>query len=169
MVIGGRNDEGELSNIEVVSLQNEDVNCNPQQLPYGVTGHSSVYLPSLKGVVTCGGYDEYFNRTSKCIVQSKVNFSTNFASMNTSREDFAMVSNGQKIFSFGGYASMWDMETIDIEGGKWVVEKMPFVVRNHCVVRVHESIIITGGTDFTKLDEVSKHENIFLKDKNFYL
>ena len=33
MVIGGRNDEGVLSNIEVVSLQNEDVSCNPQHLP----------------------------------------------------------------------------------------------------------------------------------------
>ena len=161
MVIGGRNDEGVLSNIEVVSLQNEEISCNPQHLPYGVSDHSSVYLPSVKGVATCGGWDENANRISKCIVQSKgIKYSTHFASMNKSREDFGMVSNGQKIFSFGGYGSMWDMETIVIEGGKWFVEKMPFNVQSHCVVKAHERIIITGGKDFTNFDKVNKPENI---------
>lgn len=167
MVIGGRNDEGVLSNIEVVSLQNENVSCNPKNLPYGVSDHSSAYLPSVQGVVTCGGWDENANRISKCIVQSKgIKFSTHFASMNKSREEFGMVSNGEKIFSFGGYGSMWDMETIFIEGhGPWVVEKIPFNVQSHCVVRVHERIMITGGIDFTNFDKVSKPENIFLSPK----
>ena len=174
MVIGGRNEDGVLSNIEAVSLQNEDFSCNPQHLPYGVADHSSVHVPSLKGVLTCGGWDENLDGimrppdATKCVLQTKDKAPTLFASMNKGREDFGMVSNGQKIFSFGGYGRDLDMETIGMKGGQWEIESMPFNVNHHCVVRVQERIIITGGMDFTNFDEVSKPENIFLKDKNFF-
>ena len=67
-----------------------------------------------------------------------------------------MVTNGNEIFSFGGYPDgLNTMEKIDVtnENRSWVQQEMPFSVVAHCAVIVDSRIILSGGKD--ENDEVS--------------
>ena len=140
------------SNIEVIDLKNDESNCYPQSLPYKVFLHSSVYSPFLKGVVTCGGNDDDWTDLSKCI-ETKLNGSIAFPSMNLIRTRLTLTSISNYIFAIGGFArSRWKvatMETINLETDRqWSLQKIPFAVYSHCTVTLGNKIIVTGGEDY---------------------
>ena len=90
MIIGGYSSDstqygGYLSDIEAVSIDGDNVNCDPTDLPYKVDSHSSVYSSVLAAIVTCGGVDDNYNFLSKCILQGKGNESNQFPSLNSRR------------------------------------------------------------------------------------
>ena len=163
MVIGGSNNFKAISNIEIVNPQDEKFNCNSSDYPYRIYGHASTYVPSLQGTVTCGGYNENGNRHTMCFIQRKGGTLTQLANMNTARVEFGMVSNGGQIFAIGGYGGWWNMETFNIDNGKWIEEDLPFKVRMHCVVTIHRNIVVTGGVDLH--GKVSKYTSKLIGSK----
>ena len=147
-MIGGFKPEA-CNDIEAISLDEDVANCNPTDLPYKVSGHSSVYSPVVEGIVTCGGADGMtFDTLSKCILQRKRNNSNQFPSLNSKREEFSLTAISNKIFAIGGYPNRNTMETINLHtDGQWKKEKLPFSVRYHCSVGLGNNIIVTGGKD----------------------
>ena len=75
LVIIGGFVRGVLSDIEALSLDKDNINCDPTDLQYKVCSHASAYTPILNGFLTCGGIDENYNYLSKCILQRKENYS----------------------------------------------------------------------------------------------
>ena len=59
VLIGGGGTRSYLSDIEAVSIDDDNINCEPTDLPYKVTDHASVYTPVLDGILTCGGFSFY--------------------------------------------------------------------------------------------------------------
>ena len=155
MIIGGYSSDstqygGYLSDIEAVSIDGDNVNCDPTDLPYKVDSHSSVYSSVLAAIVTCGGVDDNYNFLSKCILQGKGNESNQFPSLIVERRDFSLTAISNKIFAIGGYPT-WNtkMETINLNTAdkKWKEEEIPFSVAHHCSVGLGNNIIVTGGSD----------------------
>ena len=151
MIIGGWNSyRGPtfLSDIEAVNLYEDDMNCDPTDLPYKVYGHASVYSSVLEASVTCGGY-EYWNELSKCILQTKRNELNQFPSLISKRAGLSLTAISNKIFAIGGYPNWNTMETINLNTAdrQWKKEKLPFSVYYHCSVGLGNRIIVTGGRD----------------------
>ena len=145
-----------VSDIEAVSLGGDDINCDPTDLPYNVSGHASVYTPVLDGILTCGGEDEIWNALSKCILQRKGNESNHFPALNSKRYDLSLTSISDTIYAIGGFLNENTMETINLNTDKqWKQEELPFSVKYHCSVRLGNKIIVTGGWD-CKYGNVSK-------------
>ena len=136
-----------ISNAQLISMEREN-NCFTHDLSYRVSGHASVYVPILRGIVTCGGLHKS-NETGKCIIQSKGNVSTYFPSMNSERSNFGIISVGKQIFAIGGEPNRSSMEIIDvtIKNGQWKQQAIPFGVSYHCVVKFEKTLILTGGYD----------------------
>ena len=148
MIIGGWNG-GYLSDIEAVSLNEDDINCDPTDLPYKVNNHASVYSSVLEASVTCGGVDENGNHLSKCILQTKGNVSNQFPSLISKRWGLSLTAISNNIFAIGGLLNENTMETIDLNATdrKWKTEELPFSVYYHCSVGLGNNIIVTGGKD----------------------
>ena len=147
MLIGGYGG-GALSNIEVVSLDDDSINCDPTDLPYKVEGHASVYTPVLDGLLTCGGKDKNGNALSKCILQRKENESNHFPALISKRLGLSLTSISDTIYAIGGYPNKNTMETINLNTDKqWKKEELPFSVAAHCSVRLGNKIIVAGGSD----------------------
>ena len=147
MIIGGWNG-GYLSDIEAVSLNEDDINCDPTDLPYKVAGHASVYNPVLDGILTCGGADENRNPLTKCILQRKGNESNHFPALNSKRYRLSLTSTADTMYAIGGNPNMNTMETINLNTDKqWKQEKLPFSVSWHCSVGLGNKIILAGGLD----------------------
>ena len=147
MIIGGYGD-GFLSNIEAVNLDDDNLNCDPTDLPYKVEGHASVYTPVLDGILTCGGEDENGHGLSKCVLQRKGNESNHFPALNSKRYGLSLTSISDTIYAISGYPNYNTMETINLNSGKqWKQEELPFSVSWHCSVKLGNKIIVTGGTD----------------------
>ena len=145
MIIGGYN-RGILSDIEAVSIDENDINCDPTDLPYKVAGHASVYNPVLDGILTCGGADENRNPLTKCILQTKGNESNQFPSLNSKRHGLSLTAISNKIFAIGGFPNSNTMETMNLNTDRqWKKEELPFSVFGHCSVALGNKIIITGG------------------------
>ena len=148
MIIGGWNG-GYLSDIEAVSLNEDDINCDPTDLPYKVNNHASVYSSVLEASVTCGGVDENGNHLSKCILQTKGNDSNQFPSLISKRWGLSLTAISNNIFAIGRLLNENTMETIDLNATdrKWKTEELPFSVYYHCSVGLGNNIIVTGGKD----------------------
>ena len=156
MIIGGYRYPNYLSDIEAVNLEDDNINCDPTDLPYKVAGHASVYTPVLDGILTCGGEDENRNYLSKCILQRKGNESNHFPALNSKRYDLSLTSISDTIYAIGGFLNENTMETINLNTDKqWKQEELPFSVKYHCSVRLGNKIIVTGGWD-CKYGNVSK-------------
>ena len=157
-MIGGYG-RGKLSDIEAVSLDDDNINCDPTDLPYKVSSHASVYTPVLDGILTCGGWDENYNYLSKCILQRKGNDSNQFPALNSKRFGFYLTSISDTIYAIGGRPNENTMETINLNTDKqWKQEDLPFSVFAHCSVGLGNKIIVTGGWD-----ENGKVSKIILK------
>ena len=150
MIFGGYSSPDHLSDIEVVNLDDDNINCDPTDLPYKVAEHASVYTPVLDGILTCGGYNEdwYYLYLSKCILQRKGNESHHFPELNSKREEFSLTSISDTIYAIGGTLNENTMETINLNTDKqWKQEELPFSVVAHCSVGLGNMIIVTGGRD----------------------
>ena len=144
-IVGG---SGFLSDIEAVNLDDDNINCDPTDLPYKVVWHKSVYSPILDGVLTCGGRDANWNYLSKCILQRKGNDSNHFPPLNSKRSEFSLTSISDTIYAIGGDPNLNTMETINLKTDKqWKQEELPFLVFEHCSVGLGNKIIVTGGFD----------------------
>merc|ERR1719400_647713 len=147
VIIGGRN-RGHLSDIEAVSLEDNNINCDPTDLPYKVDLHASVYTPVLDGILTCGGIDPIHKHLSKCILQRKGNDSNHFPALNSKRYGLSLTSISDTIYAIGGYPNKNTMETINLNTDKqWKQEGLPFSVSRHCSVGLGNKVIVTGGSD----------------------
>ena len=148
MIIGGSRYANYLSDIEAVSLEDDNLNCDPTDLPYKVYGHASVYSSVLEASVTCGGY-RYGNTLSKCILQTKRNESNQFPSLISKRSGLSLTAISNKIFAIGGTPNRNTMETINLNSAdrQWKKEELPFSVYDHCSVGLGNKIIVTGGWD----------------------
>ena len=135
-----------LSNIELIGLQNDNVNCDPPDLPYVVGRHSTV--ASEQGLITCGGWDGS-NYLSKCHLQHKNGSTTSLPSMQFERHSFGMVIISDVIYVIGGWPSTTKMETMNLKtDNRWTVHDLPFDVMDHCVTRVGENkVVVIGGYD----------------------
>ena len=148
MVIIGGYGGGKLSDIEAVSLDDDDINCDPTDLPYKVSSHASVYTPVLDGILTCGGVDANLNDLSKCFLQRKGNDSNHFPALNSKRSGLSLTSISDTIYAIGGFPNKNTMETINLNTDKqWKQVELPFSVYGHCSVRLGNKIIVTGGRD----------------------
>ena len=149
MIIGGNEWGRYLSDIEAVSIDEDDINCDPTDLPYKVGYHASVYSSVLEASVTCGGVDENWNTLSKCILQTKRNESNQFPSLISKRKYLSLTAISNKIFAIGGYPNENTMETINLNTAdrQWKKENLPFSVYDHCSVVLGNKIIVTGGED----------------------
>ena len=159
--MGGWN-RGYLSDIEAVNLEDDDINCDPTDLPYKVNYHASVYSSVLEASVTCGGYGNW-NTLSKCILQTKRNESNQFPSLISKRNGLSLIAIANKILAIGGYPDIdGTMETINLNTAdrQWKKEEIPFSVYHHCSVGLGNNIIVTGGRD--RYWNVSKTILIFL-------
>ena len=172
MIIGGQSRDY-LSDIEAVSFDDDNINCDHTDLPYKVSDHASVYIPVLNGILTCGGeyseyreYSEYsegkpdsspdISELSKCILQRKGNDSDQFPALNSGRYMLSMTSIADNIYAIGGchgechggLQNKNTMETINLNTDRqWKKEEMPFSVYGHCSVKLGNKIIVTGGFD----------------------
>ena len=147
MIIGGSN-RGPISDIEAVNLEDDNINCDPTDLPYKVDSHASVYTPVRNGILTCGGWDENYDELSKCILQRKGNDSNHFPPLNSKRYGLSLTSISDTIYAIGGYPNRNTMETINLNTDKqWKQEELPFSVLYHCSVGQGNKIIVTGGLD----------------------
>ena len=148
LILGGSN-RGYLSSVETVGLE-RDNNCTTQNLPFRVEGHASVYVPFLRGIVTCGGMDER-QMHKKCIIQSKYENNTYFPDMNSNRSHLSMTLVGEKLFAIGGSPSWDSLEIFDVtsKNGRWENQVMPISVSSHCLVKNGETLILTGGYNET--------------------
>ena len=154
MIIGGWHringvTEGRcLSDIEALSRDEDDINCDPTDLPYKVYDHASIYTPIFQGVVTCGGRNKIWNTLSKCILQRKGNDSNNFPDLNLKRSGLSLTAISNKIFAIGGWPNSKTMETINLNTDKqWKKDELPFSVSEHCSIGLGNNIIVTGGLD----------------------
>ena len=148
MIIGGYNG-GPLSDIEAISIDEDDINCDPTDLPYKVVYHASVYSSVLEASVTCGGWGKNLNTLSKCILQTKRNESNQFPSLNSKRGHLSLTAISNKIFAIGGSPNKNTMETINLTllTDNEKKEELPFSVLRHCSVGLGNNIIVTGGQD----------------------
>ena len=163
-----------LSNIEVLNPTNGNINCNPKNLPYKVSGHKSVYSKAINAVITCGGEDEDYEYLSTCIFQRKGN-NHPFPSMHSKRHRLTLHSISDTIFAIGGRPS-WvfdaspyknSMEFINLNtSSEWTLQEMPFSVYLHCSVTLGNHIIVTGGLDAK--DNVSKMSSASVSKTNFH-
>jgi len=134
-------------------MQTEDKGCDPTDLPSPTLAHTSVYSSTFQSIITCGGDGTmdvmYGNgRLSSCSVKTKNGHHISIPSMNSRREDFAMVTIQNKLYSIGGDGSANTMETIEMNAtGTWNQQSMPFSVRSHCAVVLDNNIIVIGGRD----------------------
>ena len=136
-----------ISDVEVLDMQTEDKGCDPTDLPSPVYSHACVYSSVLQSLVTCGGYGTN-GRLSSCSVQTKNGRHISIPLMNSKREDFAMVTIQNKLYSLGGWETENTMETIEMNAtGTWNQQSMPFSVRGHCAVPLDNNIIVIGGRD----------------------
>ena len=161
MIFGGYSSPDHLSDTKAVNLDDDNINCDPTDLPYKVAEHASVYTPVLDGILTCGGYNEdwYYLYLSKCILQRKGSESNHFPALNSKRAELSLASISDTIYAIGGYPNKNIMETINLNTDKqWKQERLPFSVYKHCSVGLKNKIIITGG-----LDENKKVSKIILK------
>ena len=183
LVTGGLIGDRFLSNIEVLNPTNGNINCDPKNLPYKVTGHKSVYSKAINAVITCGGEDwedwnwEHldYEYLSWCYYQRKdKNFA--FPHMNSKRHRLTLHSISDIIFAIGGKPS-WDfnaspykntMEFINtsITLSQWTLQETPFSVYLHCSVTLGNYIIVTGGLDAK--DNVSKMSSASVSEIKFH-
>ena len=119
-MIGGYRDGGALSDIEAVNLDDDNINCDPTDLPYKVAEHASVCTPVLNGILTCGGYNEdwYYLYLSKCILQRKGSESNHFPALNSKLAELSLASISDTIYAIGGYPNKNTMETINLNTDK---------------------------------------------------
>ena len=141
LILGGDSDGNrDLSNVEVIKVKTEGHICNPFELEYPVSGHSSV-ATSL-GVITCGGW------TTNCTLQTIKGETRSFPSMKRSRYKFGMTVMNQTLMIVGGWPTYDKMEKISMNGDEWVEEDLPFSVWGHCVVSINETTaMVIGGSD----------------------
>ena len=145
-----------LSDIEALSRDEDDINCDPTDLPYKVDDHASIYTPILNGFLTCGGMDEnHLNRLSKCILQRKGNDSNQFPALHSKRTGFSLVSISDYIYAIGGIPNKNTMETINLTTDKqWKKEELPFSVTGHCSLGLGHNIIVTGGYGYREVSKI---------------
>ena len=146
IAIGGYDGSSRLSNMELISLQKDNVNCHPPDLPYNVEDHSTV--ASDQGIITCGGYGES-GTLSKCHLQHKNGSTTSLPSMQSERSYFGMVIISDVIYVIGGELSKTKMETMNLKtDNRWTEHDLEFAVEYNCVTRVGENkIVVIGGYD----------------------
>ena len=77
LIIGGHGVYRYLSEVEMITLGTQDKICQPLQLEYPVSDHSSVV--TSRGVVTCGGWNG--TRLKSCTLQTKEGETKPFPSM----------------------------------------------------------------------------------------
>jgi len=148
VIVGGYRFPNNLSDIEAVNLEYDNINCDPTDLPYKVKYHASVYTPVLGGILTCGGVDANDNNLSKCVLQRKGNESNHFPALNSKRYGLSLTSIADTIYAIGGHPNKNTMETINLNTDKqWKQEELPFSVFDQCSVRLGNKIIVTGGSD----------------------
>merc|ERR1712136_549522 len=84
-----------LSDIELLTFDENDDNCKVPDLENAVYYHASV--ASLRGVITCGGVDINDYELSKCVIQynGKTSF---FPSMVGKRDAFGMLNVNETLF-----------------------------------------------------------------------
>ena len=103
VILGGEDVRNvDLSNVEVLNTQTEDIGCNPTDLPSGVWGHASVYSSAIHSLITCGGYGNN-GPVSSCSVQSKTGHHIIMPPMNSRRYKFAMITIRNQLISIGGF------------------------------------------------------------------
>ena len=135
-------DGSKLSDVEFIGFQNGNLICDPTDLPYTVSGHSTVV--SDLGLITCGGNDGSY--LSKCILQKQNGETTSFPSMKSNRYYFAMVLVSDVIYAIGGLGSSATMEMINLKTEtEWAIQSIPFSVKFHCASAVSNTIVVTGG------------------------
>ena len=155
LVIGGlRANVNRLSDIELLTFDENDNECSVPDLDETVEGHASV--ASSRGVITCGGFRHHqtgeFRPSSKCSILYNGEVSS-FPSMTMSRSDFGMLNVNGTLYAIAGLTylnaepeSPYTMETINLKYGiKWEQEKIPFQVDNHCTVNIGSKIYVLGG------------------------
>ena len=134
-----------VSDIEILSLNYDNINCKPKDFPSGIANHATVYVLGF-GAVTCGGKNENRWTVSTCIVHSNSTSRNTFPSMNSPRESFSMSLVSNKLYSIGGYGTTDNMEIIDlINDSHWTTQMLPFSIYGHCAVTLGNYIIIIGG------------------------
>ena len=142
-----------MDDVEVLSMQTDDAGCNPTDLPSPVGVHASVYSPSLKSLITCGGFI-YPRLSSSCLVQSKNGSNSSnqisIPPMKSARAYFAMVLIRDHLISIGGLGESGNrdtMETIQFNvTNEWIEQSMPFSVVLHCAVTLDDNIFVIGGS-----------------------
>ena len=141
--------------IEAVNLEDNNINCDPADLPYKFKYHASVYITVLNGILTCGGIDYHYRRRSSCILQRKGSESNHFPSLNTKRHGLSLTSISDTIYAIGGSPNQNTMETINPNTDKqWKTEELSFSVHGHCSVRLGNKIIVTGGFDGNNVSKI---------------
>ena len=157
LVIGG-NSGSSLSNTEVISIQKNNLICNPTDLPYAVEGHATV--ASDMGLITCGG-DDGPNYFSKCVLQTKSGQTSSFPSMRSQRKYFGMVLVSNVLYAIGGLRSSTTMETINVlNETEWKQQALGFSVFGGCATNIGKNkIVVIGGRDVNSY--VSKQIRMF--------
>ena len=143
----------------MISLGTQDKVCQPLQLEYPVSDHSSVV--TSRGVVTCGGR----NRTSlkTCTLQTKEGETKSLPSLIRSRYEFGMVVMDQSLIVVGGGGAKDKMEKIGFNDNSWVEEDLPFKVYGNCLVSINKTMMMAiGGRD--RSFNVSKRYFQFLNE-----
>ena len=169
MVLGGwengNGEDGRVSDVELVRLGSDTDECDPPDLGNRIWMHESV--TTSKGVLTCGGSPLNAGTvyTNSCKLLTATGELHSFPSMDCKRYQFQMVNINDTIYAIGGggteatgsifasgeksrsgKGSTNTMEIIDVKTeNQWKIEDLPFTAQAHCVVAIHDKIVVIGG------------------------
>ena len=161
-----------LSNVEAIAIQRNDVNCQPTDLPYAVSSHSTASTDL--GLITCGGIVQG-SIQSKCILQKRNGISETISEMKWPRAFFGMIKASNILYAIGGVglnaeavgelSSGRTMDTINIANiqtvAEWTEQELPFKVISHCVATLGDNkIVITGGEDSEPYENPNVSKNV---------
>ena len=141
-----------LSDVELVSTQNNKDFCDPMDLDYVVDEHASVATD--RGILTCGGWNiDPVSIRSKCTLQTRDGQTISFPSMKESRYAFGLGIVNDIVFAVGGYNgsnAVGTMEKINYKtDSEWTLTNLPFgSVYRHCLTTTNQSLVISGGYRF---------------------
>ena len=149
-----------LSDVELVSIQTNNDLCDPLDLDYTVSFHSSVGTPI--GILTCGGLTGSGSTSKCCKLQTKEGQTTTFPSMKRERYYFGLGIVNDMVYAVGGWGGLTTMEKINFKtDSEWTLTNLTFSVYGHCLATTTNSLVITGGYQ----NGVSKNHFKFVNEK----
>ena len=163
-----------LSDVELISIQTNNDLCDPLDLDYTVSFHSSVGTPI--GILTCGGLTGSGSTSKCCKLQTKEGQTTTFPSMKVIRYRFGLGIVNDLVYAVGGQHKTWGadstMEKINYKTeSEWTLTNLPFSVVHHCLTTTTSSLVIIGGEDQSKwvskiiLSFVNENKKLKIKER----